>query len=469
MSRGIARWVVVAAVAGGLLLPRPVLSLNLNTDCCLEDPLFGTCTLIPKEDGTVCRPSAGSCDKAEVCNGISIVCPVDDFKAAGTACRPAVAGGCDKTEYCTGSSAGCPANTYQPSTYVCRAANGACDREEKCTGTSASCPADTYQPSTYACRAAAGPCDKAETCSGTSTTCPANAFLPPTSTCRASAGSCDQAETCSGGSSTCPVDAFLTSTTTCRAAAGACDQAETCSGTSVSCPADAFLSSTTTCRPATGACDRAETCSGASASCPADGYLAAGTTCRAAGGQCDSPETCSGTGTQCPADARASDGTSCDNVSVCVAGGTCAAGVCIGGTSEITFNPSQVTVAPTGTTPVRIIHSGSGSAVQVTNVRAEPASIFSVATHPTWPVSLATGQEATVAVQVATATPGDHDGVLIVTANGCSDLTVGLEATVPQPPSGGNDEGGCGHGPGGLLALLAPVLALAARRSWRRA
>ena len=61
----------------------------------------------------VCRGSAGICDVAETCDGITDNCPADAFQPASTVCR-ASADTCDIAENCTGSSAACPADTGQP-------------------------------------------------------------------------------------------------------------------------------------------------------------------------------------------------------------------------------------------------------------------------------------------------------------------------------------------------------------------
>ena len=61
----------------------------------------------------VCRGSAGICDVAETCDGITDNCPADAFQPASTVCR-ASADICDIAETCTGSSAACPADTGQP-------------------------------------------------------------------------------------------------------------------------------------------------------------------------------------------------------------------------------------------------------------------------------------------------------------------------------------------------------------------
>ena len=63
----------------------------------------------------VCRASAGVCDVAESCDGVSNDCPRDAFAPATTVCRPS-AGTCDVAEICTGSSASCPADTGLPDT-----------------------------------------------------------------------------------------------------------------------------------------------------------------------------------------------------------------------------------------------------------------------------------------------------------------------------------------------------------------
>ena len=61
----------------------------------------------------VCRGSAGICDVAETCDGITDNCPADAFQPASAVCR-ASANTCDIAETCTGSSAACPADTGQP-------------------------------------------------------------------------------------------------------------------------------------------------------------------------------------------------------------------------------------------------------------------------------------------------------------------------------------------------------------------
>ena len=326
----------------------------------------------PNDAGIECRPSAGMCDVAETCDGVSTMCPVDRF-AVGTTCRPA-AGACDVAETC-GMAPGCPddafvaAGTACPAGFcdglgrcssgctpgapcstgnacengevacapfrcvgvgpkaagvVCRASMGECDVAEQCNGSSVTCPVDGFA-SGMTCRAAMGECDVAETCNGGSANCPPNAFRPPSFECRASAGSCDVAETCTGSSATCPSDVVL-SGTTCRAAMGGCDVAELCSGTSPSCPTDGVRAAGVECRAPAGTCDIAETCDGSTKACPSDVYASSGI-CRG-GGECNPSESCDGTGPDCPPDAIAPNGTMCSGPNEC-ADYECSGGSCV--------------------------------------------------------------------------------------------------------------------------------------------
>jgi hypothetical protein len=132
------------------------------------DPVAGCET---KPQSSVCRPTAGDCDVAEVCDGLSTECPPDGFLGSSTVCRPA-AGACDLAEACTGTSASCPLDRFRPSGTMCRDAAGVCDEPETCSGVSSSCPADAYRPAGALCRGAQDACDVAEVCSGQSRECP---------------------------------------------------------------------------------------------------------------------------------------------------------------------------------------------------------------------------------------------------------------------------------------------------------
>ncbi|MFO0607643.1 MAG: MopE-related protein [Polyangiales bacterium] len=111
---------------------------------------------------SVCRPAAGVCDRAEVCDGTGAACPADVFEPATVDCRAAM-GGCDVAERCTGMGAACPDDGFAPATQVCRASATieACDPAERCTGTAAACPSDavTRAPMTETCNGEDDDCD----------------------------------------------------------------------------------------------------------------------------------------------------------------------------------------------------------------------------------------------------------------------------------------------------------------------
>jgi hypothetical protein len=216
----------------------PAENCNDGSVCSVDtcSPVTG-CVYTPGNAGTECRPSAGSCDVAESCNGSSAACPADVF-ATGGICR-ASADVCDVAESCTGSSAFCPADGFVTGGTECRGSAGACDPAEACTGSSAACPVDLLADSSTVCRGAAGTCDYAENCTGASPTCPADAVVTAGTECRASAGDCDLAESCDGFVGTYPADAFQPTSYECRASTATCDPAENCTGSSASCPADA--------------------------------------------------------------------------------------------------------------------------------------------------------------------------------------------------------------------------------------
>jgi uncharacterized sulfatase len=85
----------------------------------------------------VCRPAAGLCDAAEICDGASNECSPDALLRAQHECRPA-AGECDLPEVCNGESAVCPDDTRR--TGVCRPSAGECDIPEQCDGVGTDCP-----------------------------------------------------------------------------------------------------------------------------------------------------------------------------------------------------------------------------------------------------------------------------------------------------------------------------------------
>jgi alpha-tubulin suppressor-like RCC1 family protein len=115
-----------------------------------------------------------SCDGGDCCNSDCT------FKTSAVECR-ASAGVCDLAESCTGLSATCPADAK--STAECRASAGVCDVAESCDGIGNSCPNDLFKSSSVECRTSAGECDVAESCTGSSATCPIDAFKPLSTVC----------------------------------------------------------------------------------------------------------------------------------------------------------------------------------------------------------------------------------------------------------------------------------------------
>jgi len=111
-----------------------------TNDSC--NPATG-CVNSPGNGGTECRPSAGGCDVAETCDGVSAACPADVLVAGGTECRASL-GACDPAESCSGVSALCPGDALYPAGTECRPSSGAaCDPAEVCTGSDVTCPKDT--------------------------------------------------------------------------------------------------------------------------------------------------------------------------------------------------------------------------------------------------------------------------------------------------------------------------------------
>ncbi len=278
----------------------------------------GACTHPAGNAGTLCRPTAGVCDRAETCTGSDPACPADVFVPSTTACRPAV-GDCDRAEHCSGTATDCPADGVLASATVCRPAAGACDLDEHCTGAGPTCPTDARQPDGTVCRASAGPCDREERCDGTAPACPADAFLPSLAVCRPAAGECDAADTCSGTAAACPTDGRLPPNTPCTDDGNPCTR-DRCDGTDAACRHPAGNAGAV-CRPAAGECDRTETCSGTSPTCPVDAFQSTDTLCTDDGNGC-TDDTCDGAGRCAHPDNAAScdDGLFCNGTEVCRTG-----------------------------------------------------------------------------------------------------------------------------------------------------
>jgi hypothetical protein len=331
-----------------------------HTDCSTGAEICVGGTPVPA--GTMCRPAAGDCDAAEVCDGIAPSCPADEMRPEGAECR-AAANDCDPAEVCSGASNSCPLDQLAPAGTIC--AGGYCDGGGVCADTcTADQPCNTGNPCEVGkttcpggvptcvaagpadagtlCRASAGPCDVDDVCDGVGTTCD-DLRLGAGTVCRAASGNCDLAESCDGSSAACPDDAVEPATKVCRAAAGACDVAEKCTGTDGTCPADDFKPSTTVCRASAGVCDSAEKCTGTAPGCPADARFGATKVCRAASGVCDAAEVCDGTATTCPGDSPKPAGTACTNP---YADGVCSATSCVPRVLDIRSNTSDFGEAP---------------------------------------------------------------------------------------------------------------------------
>jgi len=135
----------------------------------------GLCT--PVSTAHVCRPSAGICDAAEMCDGSSLQCPANTFVLAGAICRES-AGACDVAEVCTGASANCPPDGMMAAGTICRASAGACDVAETCSGSAAACPPDSFVAAGMICQPASNACQSPGTCSGAGAVCPGVTSIP---------------------------------------------------------------------------------------------------------------------------------------------------------------------------------------------------------------------------------------------------------------------------------------------------
>ena len=108
------RALVLVAIAAAVLAPVPAdaacdpASCDAFFACGSRECIGSSCVTFPESAGTVCRASAGVCDRAETCNGSSVSCPSDAKRGSTTVCRPAV-DECDGAETCDGVSNACTA------------------------------------------------------------------------------------------------------------------------------------------------------------------------------------------------------------------------------------------------------------------------------------------------------------------------------------------------------------------------
>jgi len=96
----------------------------------------GTCGHVPGNAGATCRASAGDCDLAELCTGLSATCPPNGFVPSGTPCGSSADTECTDPDTCNGLGT-CQPNDESSGT-PCSDANActdpdACDGSGNCT------------------------------------------------------------------------------------------------------------------------------------------------------------------------------------------------------------------------------------------------------------------------------------------------------------------------------------------------
>ncbi len=116
-------------------------SCHEDSDCdddhdCTGDRCFywssHTCVHTPLPDTTLCRPSEGTCDVGEHCDGESVDCPEDEFVSDTETCRES-AHDCDVSENCSGLDPHCPEDVMAMEGTECDDANP-CTEPDICDG-----------------------------------------------------------------------------------------------------------------------------------------------------------------------------------------------------------------------------------------------------------------------------------------------------------------------------------------------
>jgi len=294
-------------------------------------------------DGRVCRPSAGACDRPEVCDGISPTCPPDRVTLPGVMCRGGAI--CDPPEFCDGTSHLCPDNVAGiDGDFTCYSGSGVCD------GTRCVRPGDTCVAG-RPCVAAPTNCRSGTILCGPTPRCEATTPRPLGSVC----GPPPVGSACGGpglcmdpGGSLCAT-ATIPRGTLCRDAMGPCDPGEVCDGVRQLCPTNALARAGTVCRPSTGECDPAEVCTGSTSGCAPDAIAALGSSCGAPGGcsSCSSGDCVPSVdvGDPCPeAVGVCTEAGACAEGSCLVPGAPCAIGAMVGGVCMITGRADATTV-----------------------------------------------------------------------------------------------------------------------------
>ena len=254
----------------------------------------------------MCRPAAGVCDVAEVCDGPGANCPPDGFASGATVCRPS-AGVCDVAETCTGSGPACPADTFQSSATVCRAVGRRLRRGRELHRLERRLSHRRVPAELHGLPGVGRRLRRRRELHRLGSSLPGRRLraehhrlprgrgrlrrrrelhrqqlrqLPGRRVSehrRLPAGHRRRVrprrELRRRRQRTVRPTAVAAASTVCRPSAGVCDVAETCDGARGACPADA--KSTAVCRRPAGVCDVAESCDGVNDTCPADAFAAA--------------------------------------------------------------------------------------------------------------------------------------------------------------------------------------------------
>jgi hypothetical protein len=283
-----------------------------NGDCDLQDTCTtGVCVDNVRASGTVCRAAAGECDVAELCDGISQDCPVDDFVADGTTCT-------DDGIECTNDVCGGGQCVHPPvadGTFCGGTPSGDCDLQDSCD---AGVCIDNVRAQGTVCRAAVNECDATEVCDGSTAECPFDNFRPAGTVCTDDLIECTN-DVCNGAGAC--VHPPVTNGTVCGSPpVGDCDAQDTCLDGACF---DNVQSNTFVCRPAASECDVDDACDGVTKDCTTDLFQPAGLPCTDDGNEC-TDDTCDGNGACTPDPLQ--NGTDCTDD-----GNVCTADICLGG------------------------------------------------------------------------------------------------------------------------------------------
>ena len=133
-----------------------ICSPKFNSCKCFLDP--ETCDCTP---GTPCQPSQACATGETTCELGVPECVTIGPKPDSDVCRPS-AGICDVAENCDGMSLDCPPNVFESTSFICREPAAPCDAPELCAGDTAACPEDSKLSAGSACDG--GSCSQAGTC-----------------------------------------------------------------------------------------------------------------------------------------------------------------------------------------------------------------------------------------------------------------------------------------------------------------